>query len=150
MQEPSDAEAVYDGTMGFSSTFVTQWHGGSAGGFPEWFVRKWQDSVHFSEGYQLPLSSKAPAEAHGWWAEFEQDLQRAYPWEASGAVSSLVVVYLHECGGITRAEISSEKIRYHDASQWRKTHQNIAHTWGDRCLKDIEEASDELTEYPAI
>ena len=115
-------------------------------GFPEWFVSKWQDAVHFGAGNRLPLSSKIGAKAHGYWSMFEQDLQKAYPWEENPSSSFITLVYLHECGGLTRVEIGAEQIRYHDPTGWRKTYQNMAHDWGDRCRRDIEDAEAELDE----
>lgn len=96
--------------MGFRSTFVTEHYSRIA--LPPWFVEKWQDRVHFGEGGTLPLASRWEAKQYVTWCDLEQDLQRAFPWDASNAPGPVAILYFHECGGVTRAEIRRDAIRY--------------------------------------
>ena len=126
--------------MGFSSTFVTDM--GLTSPLPQWFVEKWQESVHFRNGNRFPLSSKTFATVHRYWFLLEQDIQKACPWEEHRDLSSILLVYLHECGGITRVKISKDRIEYHAPTNWRKTTFSD-HDYGDSCETDITNAQDE-------
>jgi len=104
--------------MGFSSTFVTDM--GSTSPLPEWFVEKWQDWVYFRNDNHFPLSSKTFATVHRNWFFIEEDLQKAVAWDENPHLASILLVYMHECGGVTRVEIHKDHIEYHDPLSWRK------------------------------
>ena len=98
--------------MGFRSMFCTedfpyQW--------PDWFREKYQKTIHVPE--KGPLSSKRECKFYSAWSELEEDIQKAVDW---GQYDHLVMVYLHECGGITRVEITKSAIRFTEPTGWRK------------------------------
>ncbi len=132
--------------MGFSSTFTTDM--GYSRALPEWFVEKWKDSVHFHNGNHFPLSSTSFATVYRYWFLLELDIQRALVGEEFShpdeVVDEVVLVYLHECGGLTRVRITKEHIEYHDPGSWRKADSNAAHDYGDSCLVDIASAQDKI------
>lgn len=102
--------------MGFRSTFITE---DIDGHFPEWFITKWQHVVHFGKAGNdgaLPLSSKWEAKHYDGFQDLETDIQKAFPWD--GRLKRIILVWLHECGGITRVEISKNAIKYSEPYDW--------------------------------
>lgn len=104
--------------MGFRSTFITE-HSDYGFKWPKWFVKKWSDSVNIPEK-GLILSSKFEAKTYGLWMDLETDLQRIVK---RTRLDRLVLVYVHECGGITRLEISPDKVRFSEPTKWKETEQ---------------------------
>src|SRR5947209_1999200 len=113
--------------MGFRSTFITE---DISLFIPQWFVTKWGDKVHFGRNRHeiepfavMPISSQWEAKTYGLWQDLPHDIQlmmqqdkewndRDYP---------IILVYLHECGGITRVEIHKDKILYSEPIRWKQT-----------------------------
>lgn len=117
--------------MGFRSTFTTQDY---AIKWPEWFREKYNQTVYFPLEYGI-ISSKHECKSYSTWGELEADIQKAIDWNEV-SISNLVLIWLHECGGITRVEISKDAIKYSEPVEWRRT-ERIQHDYCDGC-SDIE------------
>jgi hypothetical protein len=101
--------------MGFRSTFVTDefnifW--------PAWFAEKYKDFVHFPLDYRGCISSKREAKTYTTFSSLEEDIQKVLGEPCQDRHYSLLLVYLHECGGVTRCDISSNRILYTQPSDW--------------------------------
>jgi hypothetical protein len=100
--------------MGFRSAFVSEqlpvkW--------PEWFVDKYSRIIHFTIDNQGCISSKKETKVYD--DAINIDIQRAFiennikrKKEGLSALDKFILVYLHECGGITRVEITPYNIFY--------------------------------------
>ena len=125
--------------MGFRSTFVTEDWGFD---WPEWFVEKWSPHVNFinrSSGPSGSISSIGEGKTYGVWESLPADIQRTlkeYP--APDYADRCVLVYLHECGGITRCEITPDSIGWSEPTGWKKT-KGVEHSYCYGC-SDIDEA----------
>jgi len=113
--------------MGFRSTFVTQdiyitW--------PEWFVKKYSEIVYFRNNHVGSISSKFQGKCYGAWEVLNEDIQHAIDW--SLGITHFVVIYLHECGGITRAQISKDSIKLSEPSAWQIVDE-VAHDYCYGC-----------------
>ena len=102
--------------MGFRSTFVTehypiQW--------PQWFIDKYERSVFFPEKHGS-ICSRFEAKTYMSWSELDVDIQKAINWDEL-KLDNVVLVYLHECGGITRVQISKDNILYSEPKEWDET-----------------------------
>lgn len=90
--------------MGFRSTFVTD---DCSWVWPQWFRGRYP-GVHFPET-DGPISSKFEAKTYGMWDdEFIADIQKCLIEEMEREQDSdpcLALLFLHECGGVTRYQI---------------------------------------------
>lgn len=101
--------------MGFLSTFTTV---DANVDWPQWFRDKYAERVFVpSSDMGGVLHSKMEAKAYVTWADFEKDIQAAINWDALG-MDRFVLVYLHECGGITRCQIERDAIKFSEPSGW--------------------------------
>lgn len=124
--------------MGFYSSFITS---SLQFDWPEWFVAKWSESVHFPPipdfpvppGFlRGPISSKIPRKAYRGFAELPADIMRVLT-EANfltGGDDFFELIYLHECGGITMYRFGRSGIRVFEPRTWEET-EDITH---DCCL----------------
>lgn len=112
--------------MGFRSTLTSQ-HNYLP--LPEWFVEKYQDYLYINgkdrEGNDshagLPISSKYEFKTYFPTAEgMPEDIQKVIR-ENPEASPELVLVWLHECGGITRVQIDKDKILWSEPTEWKQT-----------------------------
>lgn len=113
--------------MGFRSTFTTQdypiyW--------PQWFRDKYAGVIRFDEEGVGVLNSALQAKTDMLWADLPTDIQRAIDW--SDAPENFVLVYLHECGGITRCQIERNTIKWSEPDGWRST-QGVEHSYCYGC-----------------
>lgn len=115
--------------MGFRSTFTTE-HNWSA--WPDWFVEKYSPLVWFSDDRKGPLSAKQESKTYGVFLNLEQDIQKAIDWRERGASDHFVLVWLHECGGITRVEIRESSITNIIPTDWALT-DDIGHDYCYGC-----------------
>ena len=101
--------------MGFRSTFTTtDWN---AHVWPEWFVKKYGDYVAFNKGNRGCISAKQEVKLYStMFLHFAEDVQRSIEW--SKCPSKFIIVFLHECGGITRCQIEKDIIRWSEPSSW--------------------------------
>lgn len=102
--------------MGFRSTFVTEDY---AIRWPLWFRERYADTVRFPENSIGALHSIEAAKVYGRWETLHEDIQKAIEWNAFPGIFSLV--YLHECGGVTRCQIEKDSIRWSEPIAWRAT-----------------------------
>ena len=105
--------------MGFRSTFVTEDLFPDAF-WPTWFREKYVDSVNIG----ACLSSKMECKTYYTWKDLDADICRvlaeAPDDEYARPLRNVVLVYLHECGGITRVELSPAGPRYSEPESWRE------------------------------
>lgn len=92
-----------------------------AGTFSDAFVHKWQDRVNFGPNNGLPLSSKEQGKTYHRFLDLELDIKEHFSW--TNILNRIILVWLHDCGGITRVEITKESIRYSEPAEWDKTEQ---------------------------
>jgi len=115
--------------MGFRSTFVTD---DLAWKWPQWFREKYASNVHFplESG---PIASVREGKTYGMYTDIPADIQRALSEiEPAEREFRLVLVYLHECGGITRCEIRRDSIRWNEPDGWRVT-DGVEHSYCYGC-----------------
>ena len=113
--------------MGFRSTFTTEdlyieW--------PQWFRDKYAEDIWFSEDGRSPLHPIVEGKTYGVWSELHTDIQRAIDWEDK--IDRFVLVFLHECGGITRCQIEKDKIKWSEPTEWLQT-DGVEHDYCYRC-----------------
>ena len=113
--------------MGFRSTFTTQdypihW--------PQWFRDKYAGYIWFTEHGIGPLHPIREAKEYMRWSDLPSDIQRAIDWGI--VVDSFVLVYLHECGGITRCQIEKDAIKWSEPEEWRAT-EGVEHDYCYGC-----------------
>lgn len=125
--------------MGFRSTLITE-HNHLP--LPPWFVEKYTDYLYINgvdkensrdEGRAgLPLASKYEFKTYFPTAEsLPTDIQQVIR-ESPEASPSLVMIWLHECGGITRVQIDKDNIIYSEPTGWKKT-DGVTHNYCYGC-----------------
>jgi len=94
--------------MGFRSTLVSQDYQGE---LPNWFKKKYNDYILFSDG--LTVSSKR--EAKFYTNEFFEDYQKAVNesgfWDDKSI--EIIIVVLAEDGSVSKVVISNDEIKYY-------------------------------------
>lgn len=100
--------------MGFRSTFTTEDY---AIEWPDWFVEKYEATVSFPDGNKGALHSRRECKIHLSWSGLVEDVQRAIEWR-SLPVENFVIVFLHECGGISRCQIEAKDIKWSEPGSW--------------------------------
>lgn len=127
--------------MGFRSVFITKDQGYE---LPAWFLEKWGDWWNFhvrNDGKKfLPISSKFEQKMYGGTEfsdkglsdELHGDLQRVLCEQKDDYGFPLVLVWLHECGGITRVEIHKDRILFSEPSDWEEA-QGCTHSYCGGC-----------------
>lgn len=120
--------------MGFRTTITTNAYGGVR--LPRWFVKKWQDDFFFGpksrytyNNYMLINSKFERKMFVGWDDEIITDIQKVCK---EKSVKQFVVILLHECGGITRVEITPEYIKFSEPTDWKIT-DGITHCYCYGC-----------------
>lgn len=111
--------------MGFRSSFVTEHFGQIV---PLWFVEKYKDRVFFGKSNgrdddgqpHLLLASQLERKFYRAVADEElfMDIQKVLKEVNLDIVFPLVLV--HECGGITRVEITQDSIRASEPTGWKE------------------------------
>lgn len=113
--------------MGFRCTFITGWPGPTK--LPAWFIEKWKDSVNFSPEERFPLSCKQRTKAN--WNGIVEDIQKVL--EETDYRMAVELVFVHECSGVTRVEISRSEIIYSEPIAWKRVPNAYDHYIGDPC-----------------
>jgi hypothetical protein len=113
--------------MGFRSTFTTEHYGID---WPQWFRDKYKSSIYFKEDGFGPLHSMFEARIYDIWLNLHTDIQKAIDWDKPP--SKFVLVYLHDCGGITRCEISKDAIKWSEPKKWEQT-DGVTHEYCKNC-----------------
>lgn len=124
--------------MGFRSTIVTQDYHLP---LPEWFVDKYKDLLFMGiEGkFTMPIASMVEFKSYvGRGREIEYDIQRVLRETPSWGDGNIILVWLHECGGITRIEISQKEILFSEPDKWKEV-EEISHDYCYGCsdIKNI-------------
>ena len=115
--------------MGFRSMFITEdfpieW--------PEWFVEKYADFVNFHPTNRGAISSKREGKTYGIFADLHEDIRKVIPWHVWYDDLKFVLVYLHECGGVTRCQIERDRVLWTEPDSWRKT-DGVEHDYCSGC-----------------
>lgn len=109
--------------MGFRSTFTTECYWYIE--WPGWFVDKYKECVWFNTDNKGVIAAKKEAKTHMTWKHLPNDIQKAIDWvrllEKKLIPKTIVLVYLHECGGITRCLISQDQIKWEEPNGWSET-----------------------------
>ena len=100
--------------MGFRSTFVTSDFNCNPSFLPDWFTEKYKSWINFCGC----LSSTCEGKTYGVFTDLDTDLQKALKDICSD--DEVDLVFLHECGGITKFQISAEKIVISEPDKWSK------------------------------
>jgi hypothetical protein len=104
--------------MGFRSTFVTD---DSSWEWPDWFREKYAGNVHFPPETG-PISSVREGKTYSVFADIPADIQRVLRETKDDTFDGrLVLVWLHECGGITRCQIDKTRIALSEPETWTQT-----------------------------
>lgn len=101
--------------MGFRSTLATYDYPIT---WPGWFKDKYFSSLIFLPDIGA-LCSKGEFKTYGVWVELAEDVQRVIEWGEGPA--KFVMVFLHECGGVTRCQIERDRIAWSEPTGWRQT-----------------------------
>lgn len=118
--------------MGFRSMFVTE---DNSTVWPDWFRTKYSGLVHFPEKNGPISSHREQKEYMAWGVDFLADIQKVLREEMERERSEdtdLVLVFLHECGGITKATILPYLIDWAEPVYWRRT-EGVTHSYCYGC-----------------
>ena len=124
--------------MGFRTTITTEDLSGVK--LPKSFVEKWQKEFNFGEHkhsrnayYQqntFLISSKFERKMYnGKEEEIIVDIQRVARLKG---LDKIILIALHECGGITRFQIEKDKIRLSEPTEWKEV-DDITHNYCYGC-----------------
>ena len=123
--------------MGFRSTFITE---DIAITWPEWFKGKYK-FIHFPAKCGC-ISSKFEVKLYcGVEEELFLDIQKVvFDANSDLGVENFIIVILHECGGISRVQISKESIRMTEPPMSIKEWAEVVSTQHSYCYgcSDIE------------
>lgn len=101
--------------MGFRSVIITEC---SDENWPAWFRLKYEKILTFPTGDYGAISANQEGKAYGMFQSLPTDIQKAIDWEKT---QEFILVYLHECGGITRCQIERKAIHWTEPETWKKT-----------------------------
>ena len=125
--------------MGFRSNFITEDMRGIE--VPRWFVEKypnhrpWHNSE--TDRYYFPIVQPWESKFYSRLDETEifKDIQKilteTLPFY-SGHKPKITLILLHECGGITRVEITTESITGREPIEWKEV-KNVEHDYCYGC-----------------
>lgn len=113
--------------MGFRSTFTTQDY---AIKWPEWFRDKYAGFISFAVGGTGPIHPIREGKTYGAWENLHTDIQKAIDWNEHKV--KFILVYLHECGGITRCQIEQDSIKWTEPDGWAST-DGVTHEYCSGC-----------------
>ena len=124
VSEISDKHIINFPKMGAINYFVTN---RSPHPLPEWFRDRWGQSLYLGGNLCPKFGTK-------YWSNLEEDIQRALRESWTNGLEPLVtLVYLHECGNVTRVDISVNSIHYSEPIEWREIPHTRAHEAWDSC-----------------
>lgn len=95
---------------------------------PEWFQARWGQSLHIG-------GNLCPRIGNKYWTGLEEDIQRALreSW-TQGTEPLVILIYLHECGNVTRVDITASRVRYSEPIEWKEIPHVRAHEAWDSCV----------------
>lgn len=111
--------------MGFRTTFISEAIGGVI--WHDWFKIKYGDKIIYSDN--AIMSSRELKMYSTDMQEFEIDIQKCINWSI---LRRFIMVYLHECGGITRVQIEQNAIIFTEPDAWKVT-ENVTHSYCYGC-----------------
>lgn len=116
--------------MGFYSTFVTE---DAYIEWPDWFIEKYKDWVYFKDNKSGLISSKQESKTYSTWEDLPEDIQKVLKesseWDYK---DNFILVYLHECGGITRCQINGFSITWSEPETWKEV-DDVTHNYCYGC-----------------
>lgn len=120
--------------MGFRSNFITEYTGDE---IPQWFLDKYPNYV-YSEYQGKKEFSIAQLFESKFYDSFEEDerftdIQKVLK---EIGLDDIVVILLHECGGITRVKITHDTITAREPIEWKEVG-NVEHNYCYRCSDNI-------------
>lgn len=116
--------------MGFRSNFIAEVSGYQ---IPEWFKEKYSEWSYFENGQ----SCFAQLWESKFYSDFTKDeritdIQKMMIENTDWSGEGIVVVLLHECGGITRLQITKTDIVATEPTEWKKV-DHVEHDYCDGC-----------------
>jgi hypothetical protein len=117
--------------MGFRSSWTMQHYDVN---WSQKFQDKYRDSINFND---TCISPKFEAKACSAWENLITDIQAEVFLNNSLPLENIIFVWLHECGGITRVQISKDSILYSEPNDWR-TSDGIEHDYCYGCSDIVE------------
>lgn len=102
--------------MGFRTTLTTQDYNIT---WPDWFVEKYKHCIYFGENNKGSLHTKFECKTYESFVDLPNDIQKSIDWDYF--LNNFVMVYLHECGGITRCQIERDSIKWSEPETWNIT-----------------------------
>ena len=133
--------------MGFRTAFV------SCSNYielPDWFVRRWKEHVYMTEmksgGYCTPIASKREKKTYSGegWDNLCRDLSVVCAGLYEGF--SFYLVYMHECGGIEKVEITEDGFIMIQPTEWEiATEKSYEH--GDGCFHECDSVQSLIDKY---
>lgn len=85
---------------------------------PEWFIEKYKHVLHFNDRKTFAFSTKYETKEYGdALGSLLSDIQKAINWDEAGT-DHIIVAYLHECGGVTKAYVRQHDITYAEPTGW--------------------------------
>lgn len=117
--------------MGFRSNFIA---GISGYTVSEWFKEKYPNwTFHGEEGSQRCFAQLFETKFYSKFAEDERfiDIQKMLK-ESDWGGDEIVIVLLHECGGITRVSVKRDSITAQEPEMWKKV-EGVEHDYCYGC-----------------
>lgn len=120
--------------MGFRSNFITEDMRGIE--VPRWFNEKYPQHYCWRNNntgqYFFPIMQPWESKFYSALAETEifLDIQRIL--RESDSTIDIVLILLHECGGITRVKITKEKITGREPTEWKEV-ESVTHDYCYGC-----------------
>ena len=117
--------------MGFRSVFITEdW----AEEIPQWFVAKYPHLAYgnFDNKPNFPIAQLFESKFYGPFAKDERwlDIQRII--KESEDLDAVTIILLHECGGVTRIQITKDAIIGQEPTEWRRV-DGVTHNYCYGC-----------------
>jgi hypothetical protein len=119
--------------MGFRSTFTSTDLGGP---WPQWFLEKWAGDFWFRDRGG-PLAPIRESVVYGRWDALPGDIQRVLKETGGWRARPFVLLFLHECGGVSRCQIDPVAIRWSEPRRWEGT-SGVTHDYCYGC-SDVRE-----------
>ena len=116
--------------MGFRSNFISEDIRGIE--VPRWFIEKYPDHTiwhnHERGTYHFPIAQLWESKFYKKFTDTEifQDIQKVIK---ETAIDDIIIILLHECGGITRVKITADSITGREPTAWKE----VDHVEHDYC-----------------
>lgn len=113
--------------MGFRSVIITEYTADVK--FEKWFKDKYEDYFNINIGM---LSSKFGVKAYSSLiSDLPKDIQRSIEFDSFSMIK-FNILYLHECGGVTKCQITKNDIKWYEPEFFHETHK-IEHDYCYEC-----------------